>query len=100
MKQLTELKQPTSASETVAFAQSSNPLQPVSDALGRIFTTQQEKNRIQKARRVMGSLTNELSDEDLEVYITEFQYLIDQWLDNFEQQAFNGQTLKQVLGQE
>lgn len=48
----------------------------------------------------MGSLTKELSDEDLEVYITELQYLIDQWLDNFEQQAFNGQTLKQVLGQE
>ena len=81
-------------------ARALNPLQPVSDALGQIFSTHQEDSRTHKARSIMGSLVNELSDEELEVYITEFQYLIDQWLDSFERQAFNGQTLKQVLGQE
>jgi len=48
----------------------------------------------------MGELVTDLSDEELEVYMTEFQYLIDAWFDDFERQAFDGQTLKQVLGQE
>lgn len=48
----------------------------------------------------MGDLVDPLSDEELEVYITEFQHLIDEWLDDFECQAFDGQTLKQVLNQE
>ena len=100
MDQLTMLNQPAIESETVGSTQLSNPLQPVSDALDRIFTTQQEENRIQKTRRIMGSLVGELSDEEIEVYIKEFQYLVDEWLDSFEQQTFNGQTLKQVLGQE
>jgi hypothetical protein len=99
MKQLIEPNQSTTFSKTVDIAQRHNPLQPVSDALERIFTTQQEENRIQKTRRIMGNLVNELSDEDLEVFITEFQYLLDEWLDGFEQQAFDGQTLKQVLGE-
>ena len=77
-----------------------NPLQPVSDALGRIFVTDQEQTRIQKTRGIMGELVADLSDEELEVYMTEFQYLIDEWLDGFERQAFGGQTLKQILGQE
>ena len=99
MKQLIEPNQPTTLSKTVDLAQTHNPLQPVSNALDRIFTTPQEESRIQKTRRIMGNLVNELSDEDLEVFITEFQYLLDEWLDSFEQQAFDGQTLKQVLGE-
>lgn len=77
-----------------------SPLQPISNALDRVFSTQREESKVDKTRRIMGSLTNDLSDEELEVYITEFQYLIDEWLDCFERQVFDGQTLKQVLGQE
>jgi len=43
----------------------------------------------------MGDLVVPLADEDIEAYVTEFQYLIDGWLDDFERQAFDGQTLKQ-----
>lgn len=77
-----------------------NPLQPVSDALGRVFASTQEETRLQKTRSIMGDSVSNLSDEELEVYTTEFQYLIDEWLDEFERQAFGSQTLKQVLGQE
>ncbi len=98
MTQLMGLKQSVGR-ETEADAQSYNPLQPVSDALGQIFTTKKEETRIQKTRRIMGGLVDQLSDEDLEVYITEFQYLIDEWLDTFEQEVFDGLTLKQLLGQ-
>ena len=86
--------------ETKSEAETYNPLQPMSDALARVFTTSQEETRIQKTRRIMGDLVSCLSDGELEVYITEFQYLIDEWLDNFEKEAFDGLTLKQMLGQE
>lgn len=79
--------------------QTYNPLQPISDALGRVFTTQEE-TQTKKARRIMGTLVSDLSDEDLDVYITELQYLIDEWFDNFEREALDGHTLKQLLGQD
>jgi hypothetical protein len=77
-----------------------NRLQPISDALGRIFVSDKEQTRVQKLRVTMGELVANLSDEELETYITEFQYLIDEWLDEFERAAFDGQTLKQTLVQE
>lgn len=48
----------------------------------------------------MGDLVVSLADEELEAYVTEFQYLIDEWLDEFERQAFDGDTLRQALSQE
>lgn len=77
-----------------------DPLQPVSAALGRIFKSDQEQTRIQKVRGIMGDWVTSMADEELEAYVTEFQYLIDEWLDEFERQAFDGDTLRQVLSQE
>ena len=76
-----------------------NPLASIDQALQRVFSTTQEETRLQKARSIMGSYLYEVSDEDLEIYLTEFQHLIDGWFDSFEQDMFNGATLKQVLGQ-
>ncbi len=69
-----------------AGAAALDPLQPVSTALGRIFKSDQEQTRIQKVRGIMGDLVVSLADEELEAYVTEFQYLIDEWLDEFERQ--------------
>lgn len=71
-------------------------LQPIDDALQRIFTSSQEETKLQRTRRIMGQVVAEVSDEELEVYITELQYLIDTWFDEFERQAFDGLTLKQL----
>lgn len=81
-------------------AKSLSPMQPVSDALSRIFVSDQEQSRIQKIRNIMGDLVMCLADEELEAYMAEFQYLIDEWLDDFERQTFDGQTLGQMLGRE
>lgn len=67
-------------------------------ALQRIFTTPQSETKLQKARRIMGGSLDNTADEDLEAFLTEFQYLIDSWLDLYEQEAFDGLTLKQLLG--
>ena len=75
------------------------PLASIDTALRRIFTNPQEETLLVKSRRIMAECTADLSDEELEVYITELQHLIDYWLDSFERQQFNGQTLQQMLGQ-
>lgn len=76
-----------------------SPLGPIDAAMQRIFPAPQEETRMQKARRIMGEHVRELADEELEVFLTEFQYLIDGWFDSFERQVFDGLTLQQVLGQ-
>jgi hypothetical protein len=55
-------------------------------ALQHIFPAKQEETRIQKARLIMG-----------DVYLTNFQYLIDSWLDEYEKQVFDNKTLKEKL---
>ncbi len=65
--------------------------------LSNIFPSKQEETRIQNARLIMGEDVKHLSDEDLEVFLTEFQYLIDCWLDEYEKQVFNNKTLKEII---
>ena len=76
-----------------------SPLTSIDAALRSIFTNPQEETLLVNSRRIMGRVVVELSDEEFEVYITEFQHLIDYWLDGFEKEHFNGQTLQQILGQ-
>ncbi len=65
--------------------------------LSSFFQGQQEETRLTQARRILGSSVMNLSDQDLEVKITEFQYLIERWMDAFERSIFNNQTLTQVV---
>jgi hypothetical protein len=71
----------------------------IDTALQSIFKSTHEETRIQQARRIMGNSVAHLSDVELEVCITEFQHMLDEWFDAFEHNVFDGQTLKQVLGQ-
>ena len=66
-------------------------------ALQQIFKTRQEETKTDKARRTMAAAVSSLTDEELDAHLTEFQHLIDYWLDTFEQQLFDGKTLQQTL---
>ncbi len=70
--------------------------QSLDEALARIMPTPQSETRIQRARRVMGSEVAELSDAALAESLTGFQYLLDQWCDEFERTIFEGKTLKET----
>jgi len=72
----------------------------IETALKDIFPTRQEENRLQKARRIMGNRVNDLTDHELEVYISEFQYLIDSFMDEYEKKVFGNKTLKEILKEE
>lgn len=65
--------------------------------LNNIFPSKQEETQVQKARLIMGDDVKNLSDEDLGVFLTEFQYLIDCWLDEYEKQVFNNKTLSELM---
>src|SRR5471030_1186839 len=62
-------------------------------ALKQIFPSQREETQIQKARAILGAEVRELSDAELDMYLTQFQSFIDRWLDEFEQSVFEGATL-------
>ncbi len=62
-----------------------------------IYPESPEENKIQKARAILGEAVNEVPDSEMAVYITQFQYLLDSWLDIYEKEIFNGLTLQQML---
>ena len=62
-----------------------------------IFPESPEENKIQKARAILGESVKDVPDEEMAIYITQFQYLLDSWLDQYEKQIFNNLTLQQLL---
>lgn len=73
------------------------PQRSLEATLKQIFPEKQDENKLQKTRQIMGEMVKNLKDEELETFITEFQYLIEAWVDGFERQIFDNKTLKQLL---
>lgn len=64
--------------------------------LNTIFLDKKEETKLQKARKILGEEIAGVTDGELGVYIAEFQFLLDSWLDEYEKQIFDGKTLKQL----
>ena len=54
---------------------------------------------ITRTRRHLGKVAEMLSDEQLLCIISEFQFLINSWLDEYEKGMFSGKTLREVLNE-
>lgn len=67
------------------------------DAIKSVIPDQAEENKVLRMRKHLGKTAESLSDAQVETIMTEFQFLIDTWLDEYEKDVFNGQTLKEVL---
>lgn len=75
-----------------------NPQKSLEESLNTLFPTYKEETKLQKAKRVLGGeIASEVTDEQLEIFLTEVQFLLDGWLDSFEKTIFDGLTLKQIL---
>ncbi len=74
-----------------------NPLASLENSLSAIFPTNSEENKIVATRRQLGESGKAFTDEQISSIITEFQYLIDTWLSEFEKEVFSGKTLIQLL---
>ncbi len=67
------------------------------ESLDNLFPEQEYDKQLQKAKEVLGSVAKDLSAQELKDVITEVQYLVSTWLDDFEREIFSGKTLKEVL---
>lgn len=56
-----------------------------------------EQNNIQIIKELLGEKASSIPDINLLGYISEVDYLINQWMDVYERQVFNT-TLKELLG--
>lgn len=69
----------------------------IENALNTIFVDSKDESKLQRARRILGDISLEISDEELIRCLAEFQHLADSWLDEFEMQILDNKTLNQVL---
>ena|SRR5579859_5954697 len=61
-----------------------------------ILNESPEQTKINKVRQLLGEKAKDLSDEQLETFSAQFDYLLNFWLDSFEKQIFDGKTLREI----
>jgi hypothetical protein len=80
----------------------SNP-QPSSqgtyDQINELFSNQDEQEKtIREAREILGDSVKDLADSQVYDLVTEVQFLVDSWLEDFERDVFDGKTLDEIIG--
>ncbi len=88
-----------SSNEFTSQTLPTNPFSVLDSSFNRIFTKNPEEKMVLKMRRMLGETANKLTDEKVECLATEFQFLINAWLDEYERDVFEGMTLKEVLNE-
>ncbi|QQS43876.1 hypothetical protein IPM65_07115 [Candidatus Roizmanbacteria bacterium] len=73
------------------------PFKAFDNALNNIFSQSDEVNKIARTRRLLGETADHLTEEQLKTIVTDFQFLIDTWLDAYEKELFDGVTLQNLL---
>ena len=76
-----------------------NPQQSIEAAINNIFPLVSEENKTLRMRKALGNTAQSLSNEQIERVTTQFQFLIESWMDEFEKEVFSGLTLKEVLNE-
>ncbi|MCX6810336.1 MAG: hypothetical protein NTY30_01190 [Candidatus Berkelbacteria bacterium] len=66
-------------------------------ALKTIFPESKTETQLQKARRILGDIATDMSDDELIGCLAQFQFLLNSWLDDYEKQIFNEKPLDQLL---
>ncbi|MDO8618949.1 MAG: hypothetical protein Q7R49_03300 [Candidatus Daviesbacteria bacterium] len=72
----------------------------ITQSLDQLFPEQQhDEKRIKKAKETLGPLAEELSAEELKESLSEMQFLVNSWIDEFERSIFEGKTLNELLNE-
>lgn len=85
--------------ETIPLPPTQNIQTSLENTINSIFAPQTEETKVTRTRKHLGAVGKTFSDEQIETTITEFQFLMDTWLDEYEREVFNGFTLKEVLNE-
>ena len=71
------------------------------DQINQLFNNQdQQQKTILEARETLGDSAKDMTDEQVFDLVTEMQYLVDSWLEEFERKTFDGKSLNELLNLE
>ncbi|HYM65160.1 MAG TPA: hypothetical protein VES68_01600 [Candidatus Sulfotelmatobacter sp.] len=71
---------------------------PLRQSLDELFPEQKiEEKKLQEAKKILGTLSYELTPAQLNEAIIEIEFLSESWLNDFERSIFNGLTLQELL---
>lgn len=65
--------------------------------LNNLFPEPQQQSKTAKAKTIIGKAAKQYTDEQLESLVSDFEYLAETWLDDFERVTFEGKTLQELL---
>lgn len=72
--------------------------QGIYDQINQNFQQQNEKQKtVQEARDILGKSAENLTDSQVLDLLNNVQYLVDTWIEEYEQKVFDGKTLKELL---
>lgn len=70
----------------------------LSESLDVMFPEQKHQDKdLVKAKECLGKLAEAFTELQLKEIITDTDFLVEHWLDDFERELFSGQTLKELL---
>lgn len=76
----------------------SQVIKPVSKVIEAAITKpESEEKDVQEVRKLLGKAADHLSTQQIKNVITEIQFLVTAWLNEYEQSIFKGKTLAEVL---
>lgn len=55
-----------------------------------------EQTKLARARQILGENLEAISDEQLETFIAQIEYLMNSWMDSYEKELFDGKTLREI----
>ena len=73
------------------------PYRELDTALNNIFPEQSEQTQLSRIKKLLGESAQNLTEGELKTIHSDFQFLIDAWLDSYEQRLFGGKTLQNLL---
>ena len=73
----------------------STPLH-LEQTLNQFFPESVEQTQVQKAHQILGESAKDITDEQIESFVSKIDYLMNSWLDSFERQLFDGKTLREI----
>ncbi len=71
------------------------------EQINQLFNEQDQKeNTVLEAREILGESAKDLTDEQVYELVTEMQFLVDSWLEEYERKVFDGKSLNELLNLE
>lgn len=70
----------------------------ISESLDVMFPEQKRQDKdVIKAKEALGELSKQFSEVELKEVITDIDFIVESWLDDFERDLFKGKTMKELL---